>query len=333
MTPSRRPPLPIWSGWPRRSEIFSKRRTPWSGSGPVRIELEAPGDLCRRIAAGPGSPSRESRTRALRHESSERRGAAADRNGLRGVLDLDALEDIVDAVANLADLSRGWWILGDQLVGEHTRPDPPRANLLHPVGHGADDHLGGATAYVHHADSAVDGMPSPLVAPMKERRPSSSSLRTSTETPAISATLRAASSPFDASRIAAVATARMVSAPSSRASRTCVATTSATCSTFSDGIYPRPSVERLVDPRIGPLLHDLLELAVDRLRHEHARRIRADIYSRTEHGEGVTSNVPRHLGSQPPRPPGAAPLCFFLPQRFISNSGATRQGAMRPRTP
>ena len=64
------------------------------------------------------------------------------------------------------------------------------------------------------------GWPSVFVAPMKESRPSSSSLRMSTGTPEASAIFFATSFPFDASRTAAVATERIVSAPSSRASLT-----------------------------------------------------------------------------------------------------------------
>ena len=81
---------------------------------------------------------------------------------------------------------------------------------------------------------------------MKESRPSSSSLRISTSTPAASPIAFAARSPLLASRTAAVATARIVSAPSSRASRTWVATTSATSSTFSGRISPSSPIALLI---------------------------------------------------------------------------------------
>jgi len=81
---------------------------------------------------------------------------------------------------------------------------------------------------------------------MKERRPSSSSLRTSTGTPEASAIARTASSLFEASRTAAVATERIVSAPSSRARRTWVATTSATSSILSGQIAPSSSSALLI---------------------------------------------------------------------------------------
>ncbi len=76
---------------------------------------------------------------------------------------------------------------------------------------------------------------------MKESLPSSSSLSTSTSTPAAVPISRAAGSPLLASRTAAVATARIVSAPSSRANLTWVETTSATSATFSAVIAPSAS--------------------------------------------------------------------------------------------
>ena len=86
------------------------------------------------------------------------------------------------------------------------------------------------------AMSPSGGCSSALVAPTNASRASSSSLSTSTATPARSAIARVKSSWLAASRIAAVATARIVSVPSSRARRTCVATTSATSRIFFGGI-------------------------------------------------------------------------------------------------
>src|SRR4029077_6408856 len=44
-------------------------------------------------------------------------------------------------------------------------------------------------------------------------------------------------------------------------------------------------VERLVDPRIGPLLHHLLQLPFNGLGNEHTSRVRPNIYGGTErHG-------------------------------------------------
>ena len=81
---------------------------------------------------------------------------------------------------------------------------------------------------------------------MNESRPSSSSLSISTGTPAASPIASATSSPLLASRIAAVATARIVLRAELAASRTWVATTSATSSIFSRRIAPSPSIALLI---------------------------------------------------------------------------------------
>src|SRR6185437_14792429 len=41
-------------------------------------------------------------------------------------------------------------------VGQEARADPERLGPGRPFGHGADDHLGGAAAHVHHGDRAVE---------------------------------------------------------------------------------------------------------------------------------------------------------------------------------
>ncbi len=87
-------------------------------------------------------------------QAAQRGGAAADRDRLGRMLDLDPGEDVVDAVADLADLGRRGRVGGDQLVGEHAGADPPGAHLARPAGHRAEDHLGGAAADVDHADPA-----------------------------------------------------------------------------------------------------------------------------------------------------------------------------------
>ncbi len=77
-----------------------------------------------------------------------------------------------------------------------------------------------------------------MVAPRKASRPSSSSLSTSTGRPASFSIAFTTLSRFLASRIAAVATILITSAPSSSARRTWVVTTSATSATFSAVILP-----------------------------------------------------------------------------------------------
>ena len=87
--------------------------------------------------------------------------------------------------------------------------------------------------------------PSDLVAPRKARRPSSSSSSTTTSTPACLEILLATFSLFLASRIAAVATVLITSAPISWARRTCVSTTSVTSATFSSLSFPLPLARSL----------------------------------------------------------------------------------------
>ncbi len=88
------------------------------------------------------------------------------------------------------------------------------------------------------AISPSTGWPSAFVAPRKASRPSSSSLSTSTSKPAASSIAAATFLRFGASLMAAVATIRICSAPSSSARRTCVATTSQTSSILSAVIAP-----------------------------------------------------------------------------------------------
>ena len=158
MTPSRRPPLPICSGWPSSSETFSRRRTPV-----VRMRTRCGSSSKRRATSAAGSPQR-TRIAALQRlvlehgadQAAQRGGAAADGDGLGGVLELDALEDVVDAVADLADLRRRGRVGADQLVGEDAGADPPGAHLLDAAGNRAEDHLGRAAADVDDADLALD---------------------------------------------------------------------------------------------------------------------------------------------------------------------------------
>ncbi len=57
-------------------------------------------------------------------------------------------------------------------------------------------------------------------------------------------------------------------------------------------------VERLVDPRVGALLHHLLQLAVDRLSDEHAGGVGADIDGSAESHRPLI-HLPKQSGSQP----------------------------------
>ena len=134
MTPSRSPPLPICNGCPSSSETFSSSSTPVvrmrTRSG---IELEAAGDVGGGVAAeNPYPPLQRLVLEHRADQPPQRGGAAADGDGLRGLLDLDSREDVVDAVADLADLRRRRRIGGDQLVGEDAGADAPGAHLLAP---------------------------------------------------------------------------------------------------------------------------------------------------------------------------------------------------------
>ena len=220
-----------------------------------------------------------------------------------GVLDLDPLEDVVDAVADLADLGRRGRVGGDQLVGEDAGADLPGADLLDPAGDGAEDHLGRAAADVDDADLALDRVaeglgradegepPLLLLAEDVDRDPGGLGDR-----------LRRPRSPLRrlADRRGGDRADRL-GAELARASRTWVATTSPTSSIFSGTIAP-VVVERLVDPRVGPLLHHLLQLPVDRLGDEHARRVGADIYRGAEHGPWIHV---RRRSDKPPAEPSS----------------------------
>ncbi len=130
---------------------------------------------------------------------------------------------------------------------------------------------------------------------MKASRPSSSSLRISTSTPAASPMRLAASSAFFASRIAAVATIRIASAPSSSASRTCVATTSAISSIFSSVIRAL-ALRVLLEARVGALLHHLAQLSLLRLGNEHARGVRPDVDRGAEHASMIADHAVASVG-------------------------------------
>ena len=240
---------------------------------------------------------------------------AADRDRLGGVLDLDPVEDVVDAVADLADLGRRGRIGGDQLVGEDAGADLPGADLARPRrGPCRGSPRSSRRRRRRRRSCPSTGWPSVLVAPMKESLPSSSLAEDLDLDPGGRADRRR-----HLVAVGGLAHRRGrdradLSAPSSRASRTWVATTSPTSSIFSRQDRA-VVVERLVDPRVGALLHHLLQLAIDRLRDEHAGGVGADIDGSAEH-----PGLPR-----------------MFPDARISSAGgsanaATRRDARRPRT-
>ena len=137
--------------------------------------------------------------------------------------------------------------------------------------------------------SPSTGCPRVFVAPTKARRPSSSSERTSISTPAISSIFFTAFLRFLASRIAAVATVRIASAPELLRELDLSADDVAD---LGDLVLGHGSVPLRVgaDLRVGALLHDFAELAFLRLGDEHARGVRADVDRRAEHRQ-----VPRRV--------------------------------------
>ena len=94
MTPSRSPPLPIWRGWPSSSETFSEQHAGGEDADPFGVELEAADDLGRGVAAEDADPPLQGLV--LEHgadQAPKRCSAAADRDRLGRVLDLDPREE------------------------------------------------------------------------------------------------------------------------------------------------------------------------------------------------------------------------------------------------
>ena len=258
MTPSRNPPLPICSGWPSSSETFSSSSTPVarmrtrSGSSSKRRATSAAGRRRGRECRAPASRTRAPRRPGCAARWRCRRPRRPGRDGRSR------------PPRRCRRCGRGPCGSRPPRAGRRRaarrrarRADPPGAHLLDPA-----VTVPRITSVEPPPTSTTPtlpatGWPSVLVAPMKESRPSSSSLRTSTGTPAASPIAAAASSPLAASRTQRWRRRGSSSAPSSRASRTWVETTSQTSSIFS-AADRAVAVDRLVDPRVGPLLHHLL---------------------------------------------------------------------------
>ena len=125
MTPSRSPPLPICRGCPSSSESFSRIITPAGRiAHPARVELEALRDVGDRVAGE--HPDRALERLVLEHGADQRpqRGrAAADGDRLAGLVDLDVGEEVVDVVAQRADLGGRGRVVGEELLRERPGPD------------------------------------------------------------------------------------------------------------------------------------------------------------------------------------------------------------------
>ena len=68
------------------------------------------------------------------------------------------VEEVVDVVAQGADLGRRGRVVGQELLGDRAGADLERAHLAHAVGDRAEDDLRGAAADVDDADLALDRM-------------------------------------------------------------------------------------------------------------------------------------------------------------------------------
>ena len=226
MIPSRSPPLPICSGWPSSSENFSSSSTPAGssltrrGSSSKRTRRRPRSDRWRERAPR----ARASRTRAPPPTSVRSEVAlpptATAWSGWSNSTPSNR-SPISSRSARISDAEGG--SLFEVLLGQRSGADLEGADLLDSLGDRAEDHLGGAAADVDDGDLAVDRMAerlgraeegeAPLLllarAPRRRRRPPS---RFSFATFSL----------FLASRIAAVATVLITSAPISSARRTCV---------------------------------------------------------------------------------------------------------------
>ncbi len=213
------------------------------------------------------------------------------------MLDLDSVEDVVDAVADLSYLGRGRRIGGDQLVGEGTGADAPGANLLDAAGNAAEDDLGRAAADVDHSDLALHRVAEGLRGADEGQPP----LLLAAED--LDREARLLGHP----RGDLLAVGRLADRRGrDRADRLGAELAGEADLSGDDLRYlgrlplgDRPvAVERLADARIGPLLHHLLQLPVHWLRHEDARRVGPNIYGGAERHR-LISHIPKRPGSQP----------------------------------
>src|SRR4051795_3030392 len=380
MTPSRRPPLPICNGWPSRSETFSSRRTPVG-----RMRTRVGSSSKRRATSAAGSPQSTRTPRSSVSYSStaptRRRSEVAlpptatacagcsiatpaKMSSMRSrTLRISAAEGGSEEISSSASTpeptrqertspARRGRTRGSSRAGNPPGAAPPGENLARPAGNRPKDDLGGAAANVDHADPTRGGMAERL------RRPDECQ-------PAL--LLVAENLDPHPGRLADrrggfVAVGRLAHGRGRHRPNLPGAQLPSQPNLRSDNLgnlvdllrQDRPvGVERLVDPRIRPLLHHLLQLPIDRLRDQDARRVGADIYGSAEH-PGLSSMFPdvpdlnrthaRQRGS------GTAPrgLYFFGASTSTGDTGPTEKGergavpgprrpkkpdAMRPRTP
>jgi hypothetical protein len=124
-------------------ELFEDEDASRENVDAARVELELLRDGVHRVTGEhPNSPLERL---VLEHRADQRpqgRGTAADGDRLIRMLDLDALEEIVDVIAQPADLGGGRRVVGEELVGDRPRANLEGLHLANAVGDRPEDDLG-----------------------------------------------------------------------------------------------------------------------------------------------------------------------------------------------
>ena len=165
MTPSRRPPLPICSGWPSSSESFSSSSTPvarmrtrWGSSSKRRGRPRPPGRH-----RGPGSPAPASRTRAPRRPGAAARWRCRRPRPPAPGCSISTPPKMSSMRSRTLRISAAEG--GSEAISSSARTPEPTCQertSWTPAGNRAEDHLGRATADIDDADLPRHGMPERL---------------------------------------------------------------------------------------------------------------------------------------------------------------------------
>ena len=103
-------------------ELLQQQHAGGEDAHPPGIELEALGDVVDRVAGE--HPDRPLERLVLEHRADERRSEVAlppTATAWAGCSNSTSVEEVVDAVADPADLGRRGRVVGEQLVGERPR--------------------------------------------------------------------------------------------------------------------------------------------------------------------------------------------------------------------
>src|SRR5215213_9701516 len=87
------------------------------------------------------------------------------------MIELDALEEVLDPLSQLADLDRAGRIALDQLLGEHAGADRIGVNLADSVGNRPDRNLGRTASHIDDRDLAGHRMAERLRGPEEGETP------------------------------------------------------------------------------------------------------------------------------------------------------------------